>query len=154
MKNKNGSAWTAADVPDLRGRVVVVTGANSGIANRLAFSPAPTRFLASRNTVTGEKARERLARLEPEGSTEVLPIELANLESVQGFAAEFTRRHDRLDVLVNNAGVTFIPSKGHRRLRAAFRCQQGLGSAEVRRRIGTVHHITEVTQSLRSLRGS
>ena len=46
---------------------------------------------------------------DPEGSTEVLPLDLANLKSVQGFADEFTRRHDRLDVLLNNAGVTFIP---------------------------------------------
>ena len=42
--------------------------------------------------------------MEPGGSTEVLPLDLGNLESVQGFADDFTRRHDRLDVLVNNAG--------------------------------------------------
>ena len=81
MKNRNGSAWTAADVPDLRGRVVVVTGANSGIgfegARVLTHARAHT-ILACWNTVTGEEAGEQLARLEPEGSTEVLPIHLAN----------------------------------------------------------------------------
>ena len=66
-------------------------------------------ILACRNTAAGEEARERLARMEPGGSTEVLPLDLANLESVQGFADDFMRRHDRLDVLVNNAGVGFIP---------------------------------------------
>ncbi|MCE2515430.1 MAG: SDR family NAD(P)-dependent oxidoreductase, partial [Acidobacteria bacterium] len=58
----------------------------------------------------------------PEGSTEVLPLDLANLKSVQGFADEFTRRHDRLDVLLNNAGVTFIP---HERTVDGFERQFG-----------------------------
>ncbi len=109
---KNGSTWTAADVPDLRGRVVVVTGANSGIGFETARVCARERahtILACRNTGGGEEARERLARMERGGSTEVLPLDLGNLESVQGFADDFTRRHDRLDVLVNNAGVGFIP---------------------------------------------
>ncbi len=122
---KNGSTWTAANVPNLRGRVVVVTGANSGIGFEAARVFAHERahtILACRNTVAGEEARERLARMEPEGSTEVLPIDLANLESVQGFADEFTRRHDRLDVLVNNAGVTFIP---HERTVDGFERQFG-----------------------------
>ncbi len=109
---KNGSTWTAADVPDLRGRVVGVTGANSGIGFETARVFARERahtILACRNTAAGEEARERLARMEPGASTEVLPLDLANLESVQSFADGFMRRHDRLDVLVNNAGVGFIP---------------------------------------------
>ena len=53
---KNGSAWTAADVPDLRVRVVVVTGANSGIGFETARVCARERahaILACRNTAAG-----------------------------------------------------------------------------------------------------
>ena len=43
--------------------------------------------------------------MEPGGSTEVLPPNLGNLESVQGFGDDFTRRHDRLDVPAERGGT-------------------------------------------------
>ena len=64
------------------------TGAHSGIGFEVArvfrSRPRPHDPLARRNTVTVEEARERLARLEREVSTEVLRVDLANLESVRG----------------------------------------------------------------------
>jgi len=90
----------AFPVPDQRGRTVVVTGANSGIgfetARRLAGAGAHV-VLAARNR---EKAEDAASRIE--GSTEVRLVDTSSLESVRAFAESAP---DRIDVLVNNAGV-------------------------------------------------
>ena len=103
--------WSIADIPDQTGRVVLVTGANSGIgketADRLA-SRGATVVKACRNpgTMPGD----------------VLRLDLADLASVRAAAAEFTQRYDRLDLLINNAGV-MIPPYG--RTRDGFELQFG-----------------------------
>jgi NAD(P)-dependent dehydrogenase (short-subunit alcohol dehydrogenase family) len=97
-------SWTEKNLPDLTGRTVVVTGANSGIgfhtARHLAGHGAHV-VLACRNT---DAAREAAGRID--GSTEVAELDLASLESVRRFAEGFDRP---LDVLVNNAGVMTPP---------------------------------------------
>jgi NAD(P)-dependent dehydrogenase (short-subunit alcohol dehydrogenase family) len=87
-------------VPDQSGRIVVVTGADSGLgfetAKRLAAEGAHV-VLACRNE---QKAHDAAARIT--GSTEVLLVDTSSLESVRGFAEHAP---ERIDVLVNNAGV-------------------------------------------------
>lgn len=87
-------------VPDQRGRTAVVTGANSGLgfetASRLARAGAHV-VLACRSREKGEAAAARI-----EGSTEVRLLDTSSLESVRVFA---DAAPDRIDVLVNNAGV-------------------------------------------------
>ncbi|MER7672325.1 oxidoreductase [Kitasatospora sp. NPDC096128] len=98
------SKWTAANLPAQHGRTIVVTGATSGLgavtARELARAGAHV-VLAVRDTRRGEA----LARNLP-GSTEVRRLDLADLSSVRGFAADW---EGPLDVLVNNAGVMAIP---------------------------------------------
>jgi NAD(P)-dependent dehydrogenase (short-subunit alcohol dehydrogenase family) len=98
------SRWTAADLPDMTGRTVVVTGANSGIgavaARELARAGAHV-VLAVRDPARGEAAAATMP-----GSTEVRRLDLADLASVRAFAAGWDRP---LDVLVNNAGVMAVP---------------------------------------------
>src|SRR3954466_13690951 len=98
------SKWTAADLPRLDGRTVVVTGANSGIglvaARELARAGARV-VLAVRDTAKGERAAATIA-----GEREVRRLDLADLASVRHLADAWD---GPIDVLVNNAGVMAVP---------------------------------------------
>ena len=118
--------WTADDIPDLSGRVAVVTGANSGLGYATALQLARHGahvVLACRDRNRGEQARVRLAGQAPAASTELLQLDLADLSSVRDFASAYARRHDRCDLLVNNAGVMAVP-----RLRTADGFELQLGT--------------------------
>jgi NAD(P)-dependent dehydrogenase (short-subunit alcohol dehydrogenase family) len=97
---------------DQTGRVAIVTGANTGIgletARELARKGA-TVVIASRNEAKAEAAAQDIRRGEPAGETVVLVLDLADLSSVKKFAGEFRGRFDRLDLLINNAGVMMPP---------------------------------------------
>jgi NAD(P)-dependent dehydrogenase (short-subunit alcohol dehydrogenase family) len=97
---------------DLRGKVALVTGANSGIgywtALHLARSGAHV-VLGCRSHARASVALGDLRAAVPEGSFEVLALDLADLAAVRASAKEFVAGHDRLDVLVNNAGVALAP---------------------------------------------
>ena len=103
--------WTFEDVPDQKGRVAIVTGANSGIglvaARELARAGARV-VLACRNTAKGEDGAAAIRREVPAADVEVAELDLASLESVAAFASA----HDGdLDLLVNNAGVMAPPRR-------------------------------------------
>jgi NAD(P)-dependent dehydrogenase (short-subunit alcohol dehydrogenase family) len=96
--------WTAAELPDLSGRTVVVTGASSGIGipttRELARAGARV-VLAVRNASKGEEVARTV-----EGRTEVRELELTSLASIREFADAWT---GELDILVNNAGIMLVP---------------------------------------------
>jgi NAD(P)-dependent dehydrogenase (short-subunit alcohol dehydrogenase family) len=96
--------WTAADLPDLSGRTVVITGASSGIgvptARELARVGARVVF-AVRNVAKGDEVARTI-----EGRTEVRHLELSSLASIREFADSWT---GNLDILVNNAGIMLVP---------------------------------------------
>jgi NAD(P)-dependent dehydrogenase (short-subunit alcohol dehydrogenase family) len=103
--------WTAADIPDQRGRVAVVTGANSGLglatARELARAGARV-VLATRSTQKGEDAASRIASTVPGAELDPAVLDLADLDSVRVFAASAPAR---LDLLINNAGVMAAPRR-------------------------------------------
>jgi NAD(P)-dependent dehydrogenase (short-subunit alcohol dehydrogenase family) len=104
--------WTLSDLDSLDGRVAVVTGANSGLGfeTSLALARSGARVvLACRSVERAAGALERLGHEVPGADLEVLELDLADLASVRKFAAELLGRTDRLDLLVNNAGVMGIP---------------------------------------------
>ncbi|WP_181764577.1 oxidoreductase [Streptomyces albidus (ex Kaewkla and Franco 2022)] len=102
----NTPAWTAQELPDLSGRTVVVTGANSGLglvtARELAGAGAHV-VLAVRDVTRGETAASTVR-----GSTEVRRLDLADLASVRAFAEQW---QGPIDILINNAGVMAIPER-------------------------------------------
>jgi NAD(P)-dependent dehydrogenase (short-subunit alcohol dehydrogenase family) len=104
--------WTAEQIGDQTGRVAIVTGANTGIgleaARELARKGA-TVTIASRNEGKAENAANNIKRDQPAGDVVVMVLDLADLNSVRIFAREFRGRFDRLDLLVNNAGVMMPP---------------------------------------------
>ncbi|MEU1722653.1 oxidoreductase [Nonomuraea sp. NPDC005692] len=102
--------WTFHDIPDQTGRVVVVTGANSGIgyitARELARRGAQV-VLACRDPERGRRALTRMQGEAPGARLELRRVDLGSLASVREFAAGWDR--GRLDLLVNNAGVAMVP---------------------------------------------
>lgn len=96
--------WTVGKMPDMAGRVVVVTGASSGIgaitASELARAGARV-VLAVRDVAKGEAAAAEMA-----GETDVRQLDLTSLASVREFAAGWT---GNLDILINNAGIMMVP---------------------------------------------
>jgi NAD(P)-dependent dehydrogenase (short-subunit alcohol dehydrogenase family) len=97
---------------DLTGQTFIVTGSNSGIGlvtvSQLARQGA-TVVLACRRVSEGERARAEILNANIKGTIEVAELDLAELASVRRFANDFGKRHDRLDGLVNNAGVMNTP---------------------------------------------
>ena len=103
--------WTAADIPSQKGRLAVVTGANSGIgliaARELARAGA-TVILACRDTAKGDAAANEIKAKSPNSDVTVAALDLASLASARAFAERFNGEHDSLDLLVNNAGVMAV----------------------------------------------
>ncbi|MGH9116525.1 MAG: oxidoreductase, partial [Acidimicrobiales bacterium] len=104
--------WTAADIPNMRGRTAVVTGANSGIgfetAKVLAERGAEV-VLACRNLDNAKDAAGRIAVGSPGANVKILHLDLSSLASVTTAAQELRSGYSQLDVLINNAGVMWPP---------------------------------------------
>lgn len=100
--------WSASELPSLRGRVVLVTGATSGIGLAAAEGFArlgATVWLVVRSEARGEQARAAIAERSGDHDVHVGLCDLSDLDSVRQFAGRFAVQAERLDVLVNNAGV-------------------------------------------------
>src|SRR5688500_11462573 len=99
-------------MPDLGGRTIVVTGANSGLGLVTAreLARAGGHVIGTvRDAQKGHEAEEEVRRAVPTARVEMRLLDLADLGSVREFAIELTATHDALDVLVNNAGVMMPP---------------------------------------------
>lgn len=99
--------WKFDDVPSQRGRVVVVTGANTGLGfetARLLAARDATVVLACRDPAKAAAAAERIRDSVPGAKIETLRLDLASQESVR----EAAEALDRVDILVNNAGALMM----------------------------------------------
>ena len=106
------SGWTSDEMVEQTGRVVIVTGANSGIGLEAARGFArkgATVILACRDKARGAEAAATILGDGPTGTIDVMALDLADLSSVRAFADTFHDRYDRLDLLINNAGVMMPP---------------------------------------------
>jgi NAD(P)-dependent dehydrogenase (short-subunit alcohol dehydrogenase family) len=104
--------WTADEIPDQTGRTVFITGANSGLGLRSAEALARKGarvLLGCRNATKAAAALDDVTRIATGPAPEVVPIDLADLDSVRAAADEVRQRTEQLDVLMNNAGVMGIP---------------------------------------------
>lgn len=107
------SAWSIADVPDLTGKVALITGANAGLGLEISRDLAGRGarvLMACRNQTKAEAAAE-LVRLHVgsgTGGAEVVPLDLADLSSVRALAASVREREPQLHILGNNAGLMAV----------------------------------------------
>ena len=104
--------WTTENIPDMKGKVVVVTGGNSGLGYESVKALArkgATVILASRSLEKGKEARKKILNEVPEGDIQVMQLNLGDLESVRAFATGFKKQFKQLDVLMNNAGIMMTP---------------------------------------------
>ncbi|MFC4534945.1 oxidoreductase [Sphaerisporangium dianthi] len=105
-------AWTTADVGDQRGRVALITGANSGVgfeAAKLLAERGATVVLACRDEAKMSEAAKRLRSAAPPGEIATLGLDLASLASIRAAAEAVRDRYARLDLLINNAGLMMPP---------------------------------------------
>jgi NAD(P)-dependent dehydrogenase (short-subunit alcohol dehydrogenase family) len=115
--------WTTADIPDQSGRVAVITGANTGIGYETAKALAERGaavVLACRDL---RKARQAAQTITAAAPISVVELDLASLASVRAGARAIRDRHERLDLLVNNAGVWSPP---YTRTEDGFELQLGV----------------------------
>jgi NAD(P)-dependent dehydrogenase (short-subunit alcohol dehydrogenase family) len=106
------SKWTTADIGDLTGKTVLVTGANSGIgleASREFLANGATVVLAVRNLDKGTTAIDEISNKSSRSRAELIELDLGSLASVRSAAEAFTSTCDHLDILVNNAGIMMVP---------------------------------------------
>ncbi|MBV0903706.1 oxidoreductase [Haloarcula salina] len=104
--------WTAADMPSMTDRTVVVTGANSGLGleGSKAFArQGATVVMACRSVDRGEAAADEIRSAVPDADLDVRECDLGDLDSVAAFADGLRGDYDAVDALCNNAGVMAIP---------------------------------------------
>ena len=102
--------WTTDNIPDLTGRVIIVTGGNSGLGYESvkAFAEKGAEvILASRSIEKGEMAKKEISIVK--GKIEVMSLDLMDFASIKNFVKNVTKKYNRLDVLLNNAGIMTTP---------------------------------------------
>ena len=104
--------WTVADMPSQAGKIAVVTGGNSGLGYETVLALAGKGaqvVLACRNLDKGTQARAQVLAQVPQATIEVMALDLSSLASIRVFAEAYRARYDKLDLLINNAGVMAPP---------------------------------------------
>jgi NAD(P)-dependent dehydrogenase (short-subunit alcohol dehydrogenase family) len=104
--------WTKNNIPDLSGKTIIVTGGNVGLgfeAVKMFAKKNATVILASRDVQKGSKAKNAIIKEFPNGKIDVMRLDLAHLKSIHEFVENFSEKSQKLDVLLNNAGVMWCP---------------------------------------------
>ncbi|MFB9080620.1 oxidoreductase [Flavobacterium procerum] len=105
--------WTKENIPDQTGKTVIITGANVGIGYETAlalYEKGANVILACRDEKKGESAAKEISKTNHKGSIEVLKLDLSDLNSVKEAAEIFKSKYQKLDILINNAGVMAPPA--------------------------------------------
>jgi len=104
--------WTTADIPDQTGRVAVITGSNTGLGYETAAALAAKGahvVMAVRNLDKGKDAAALIHKRSPGAGVTLQELDLTSLDSVRAAAEQLRSNHDRIDLLINNAGVMWTP---------------------------------------------
>ena len=107
-------SWSVDEIPDQRGRTAVVTGANGGLGLetvRALAAAGATVLMASRNLDKAAQAEADIRRGLPAASLQIVELDLGSLASVRAAAEKILAGHEKIDVLVNNAGVMGVPER-------------------------------------------
>ncbi len=102
--------WTTENIPELKGKVIIVTGGNSGLGYEAvkAFAQKGAEVvLTSRSVEKGETAKINIGKVK--GNITILQLDLMDFASIKHFTESFKKKYNRLDVLLNNAGIMTTP---------------------------------------------
>lgn len=108
------SKWDINNELSQRGRIVIITGANSGIGYETALALAKkdaTIVMACRNMKDADKVKSQILGIYSKAQITTMLIDLSSLKSVRDFADNFQKKFARLDLLINNAGIMMSPHK-------------------------------------------
>jgi NAD(P)-dependent dehydrogenase (short-subunit alcohol dehydrogenase family) len=99
--------WTKDNIPNMHGKIVIITGANSGLGYESSLALAENGamvIMACRNLVRAQHSLEAIQHAVPNAKLDLMELDLASLKSIRAFAKLFKSKYDRLDVLINNGG--------------------------------------------------
>ncbi len=108
------SAWSINEIPSQLGRVAIVTGANSGIGYETALALVKKGvevIMACRDIQKAEEAKQKMLHDHPTAQLKPMMLDLSSLADVRVFADHFQRHYQKLDLLINNAGIMMSPYK-------------------------------------------
>ena len=106
------SKWTRENMPSLRGKRAVVTGANRGLGLEISCALAAAGasvVMACRDAQRAQAALEQVRQRVPQAQVELMALDLASLASIRDFADRFAAQSPRLDILCNNASAIMVP---------------------------------------------
>lgn len=104
--------WTTTNIPDLSGKLALITGANSGLGYETSLALAAKNaevIMACRNLEKGKTALEQIKTEAPNAKLVLMQLDLGSLAAVRRFAEEVHAKYDHLDLLINNAGIMAPP---------------------------------------------
>lgn len=104
--------WTSSQVPSQSGKVAIVTGANNGLGYETALALAKKDvevILACRNLQKAEEAKSQLVNEYPKARIKSMKLDLSSLREVREFTTQFQKEYEKLDLLINNAGIMMSP---------------------------------------------
>ena len=104
--------WTPDEMPSMEGKIVVITGANSGLgleSARLMAARGAHVIMACRSQEKAIAAKHQILAETPDAELDLMPLDLASQQSIKDFVALFNDRYPRLDILLNNAGLMAPP---------------------------------------------
>jgi NAD(P)-dependent dehydrogenase (short-subunit alcohol dehydrogenase family) len=106
--------WTTNDIPDLSGRLAIITGATGGLGLETALVLAGKGaevVLAARNPAKGAEAERLIRSRHPDAAVRFELLDLASLASVRAFAERYLATGRPIDILIDNAGVMALPTR-------------------------------------------
>lgn len=105
--------WTTADIPPQKGRTALVTGTGGlGLAAAMALAQAGAQVIvAGRSAQKGAAALAQITAVAPHADARFEVLDLGDLASVAGFAAQAGQSLPQLDILINNAGIMTPPKR-------------------------------------------
>ncbi|ODN01181.1 Retinol dehydrogenase 11 [Orchesella cincta] len=102
------------DEDDITGKIVIITGSNSGVGKEVAFQLAKRGavvIMGVRDVQKGKLAVEDIKKSFPSSTIDLMTIDLGDLNSIKSFVAEFQSKYSHLDILVNNAGIMIVTKR-------------------------------------------
>lgn len=106
------STWNVENIPNQTDKIIIITGATSGLgkqATKVLATKDATVIMAVRNTKKAEIVANEIRLEHSEAKLVIRQLDLSSLKSIKTFAADFLKSYDKLDILINNAGVMACP---------------------------------------------